>query len=313
MSTLPLVSIVIVSWNAKDYLAECLGSLGDNIYAGPNEIIVVDNASTDGSAAMVQQRFPHVTLISNDTNLGFAKANNIGLRRCRGAFVALVNSDVKVLPDCITTLVTFCLERLDAGLVGPYITGSDGRHQVSCRGAPSLWNMLCRALALDVLFAGQRWFSGYLLGDRDHCTLGSVDILSGCFWLARRRALDQVGLLDESFFIYGEDMDWCKRFRDAGWDVVFVPHAYAIHYGGASSANAPIRFFVEKQKADVQYWRKHHALGAVAGYYFIALLYHCLRILGYGLRACAAGPADAQARYKVRRSVAAMRWFMTGR
>lgn len=308
----PMVSVVIVSWNARDYLAECLESLKGDVYEGLIETIVVDNASTDDSVEMVRQQFPDVKLICNAENLGFSKANNIGIRQCVGEYIALVNSDVHVLKDCITNLVAYCQNQPATGLVGPFIIGSDGKQQRSCRGAPSLWNMLCRALSLDVVFPHSRWFNGYFLGHWDHRTTASVDILSGCFWLAPRRALDDVGLLDESFFIYGEDMDWCKRFRDAGWDVVFVPQAKAIHYGGASSANSPIRFFVEKQKADIQYWRKHHSRIAVAVYYAISLLHHGLRIAGYSLKACVARGKEQMAWYKVRRSIACVRWFITG-
>jgi GT2 family glycosyltransferase len=313
MSTFPLVSVVIVSWNARRYLAECLSSLKDGVYAGPLDIVVVDNASTDGSAEMVRARFPEVALVCNPDNLGFAKANNIGIRRCRGEYVALVNSDVHVHPNCITTLVAHCETERTVGLTGPFIIGGDGKQQVSCRGAPSVWNMFCRALALDVLFGGARWFSGYLAGHRQQLEPEAVDILSGCFWLARRRALDEVGLLDEAFFIYGEDMDWCKRFRDSGWGVVFVPTARAVHYGGASSANSPIRFFVEKQKADFQYWRKHHSLLAVGCYYAIAFMHHGLRIVGHAVVACVSRRNEGVAWYKVRRSAACLRWMLVGR
>lgn len=150
------------------------------------------------------------------------------------------------------------------------------------------------------------------MGYWDHRTTRPVDILSGCFWLTRRPALDQVGLLDELFFIYGEDMDWCKRFRDVGWSVDFVPGAEAIHYGGASSANSPVRFFVEKQKADLQYWRKHHSQLAVRVYCAISLVHHSLRIVEYSLLACVVRREKQIAWYKVRRSVACVRAFLTG-
>ena len=123
MSPLPTVSIVIVSWNAQAYLRECLESLKDGVYAGPMETIVVDNASADGSAEMVRQQFPYVKLICNAQNLGFAKANNIGIRHCTGEYVALINSDVHALHDCITTLVIYCQNQPTAGLVGPFIIG----------------------------------------------------------------------------------------------------------------------------------------------------------------------------------------------
>lgn len=310
ISIFPMVSIVIVSWNARNYLAECLESLKGDVYAGPMETIVVENASTDGSAEMVRARFPNVKIICNAENLGFAKANNIGIRLCKGNYIALINSDIHVLANCITNLVAYCEAHPAAGLVGPFITGGDGKQQLTCRAAPSLWNMFCCALALDAIFPRSRWFNGYYLGHWDRRTTAAVDILGGCFLLARRRALDEVGLLDERFFIYGEDMDWCKQFRDAGWDVVFVPQARAIHYGGASSANSPIRFFVEKQKADAQYWQKHHSRLAVACYYAISFVHQGLRIVGHSVRACVV-PRDGQTSWcKVRRSVACIRWLL---
>ncbi len=307
----PTISIVIVSWNAKSFLAECLESLQGPVYDGPMETIVVDNGSSDGSAEMVRARFSDVKLICNESNLGFAKANNIGIRRCQGEFVALINSDVHVLPGCLSSLVSYCEAYPRAGLVGPYIKGGDGAQQISCRAAPTVWNMFCRALALDAVFDRSRLFNGYFLGHWDHSTVGPVDILSGCFWLARRAALDEVGLLDEAFFFYGEDMDWCKRFRDTGWGVDFVPQARAIHYGGASSANSPIRFYIERQKADLQYWRKHHSSLSVLAYYAICVLNHALRVIGYSAKARVAGRDKETSRYKVRRSAACLRWLFT--
>jgi GT2 family glycosyltransferase len=314
MRNRPLVSVVIVSWNAKRLLAECLESLRVGVYDGPIEIVVVDNASSDDSAEMVRAGFPEVTLICNDANLGFARANNLGIALCKGDYIALVNSDVHVLRECITRLVSYCEQHPQAGLVGPFIIGGDGKQQVSCRGEPTLWNMLCRALALDGVFRHSGWFNGYYLGGWDHQSTASVDILSGCFWLARRRALEEVGLLDETFFIYGEDMDWCKRFNAAQWGVVFVPEARAIHYGGGSSANAPVRFFVEKQKADTQYWRKHHSWLGVRSYVAIALLHHGLRVTGYWFKGWYGRLLKhdiTSACDKVERSAACVRWLLS--
>lgn len=307
----PSISIVIVSWNARSFLAECLESLRGAVYDGAMDVIVVDNASSDGSVEMVRSCFPAVNLICNEANLGFAKANNIGIRVATGEYIALVNSDVHVLPGCLSNLVGYCETHPLAGLVGPYVEGGDGLQQLSCRAAPTLWNMFCRSVAIDAVFPHSKLFNGYFLGHRDPTAAGPVDILSGCFWLARRAALDEVGLLDEAFFIYGEDMDWCKRFRDAGWGVDFVPSARAIHYGGASSANAPIRFYVERQKADLQYWRKHHSSPAVLVYYGLSILNHLIRVVGYSLKAGISRSDKETARYKVRRSVACLRWLVT--
>ncbi len=306
------VSAVIVSWNAKSYLAECLNSLSADAYSGSLETIVVDNGSIDGSVEMVREEFPGVRVICNGENLGFAKANNIGIRQAKGEYVALVNSDVRVLPGCITRLVAYCEANPRAGLVGPFIFGADGKQQLSCRAAPTLWNMFCRALAVDTMFPRSGLFNGYYLGHLDHSVTTDVDILSGCFWLARRDCLEEVGLLDESFFIYGEDMDWCKRFRDADWRVVFVAEAKAIHYGGASSGNSPVRFFVEKQKADLRYWKKHHSFFAVRAYITICVLHHGIRVLGYRFAGLLKRGDAATCRYKAERSSACLRWFALG-
>lgn len=305
-----IVSIVIVSWNAKKYLLECLESLSQAVCSYPMEVIVVDNASDDGSPELVDSGFPQVRLIRNSENLGFAKANNIGIAESHGNYVALVNSDVHVLPGCITRLVEYLETHANVGMVGPRIQGGTGELQRSCRGFPSVWNMLCRALMLDAAFSRIRWCNGYLMRYWHHDDCRSVDILSGCFWLVRRRALNEVGLLDEGFFMYGEDMDWCKRFRKAGWRVVFNPDAEAIHYGGGSSANAPIRFFVEKQRADLRYWQKHHGNLAVGAYLLTSLMHHMLRCLGNaGALILRIGDGDSR-RYKIRRSAACLRWIV---
>lgn len=308
MSPPPPVSVVIVSWNAHDYLAQCLASL-KYAYSGPLDTVVVDNGSTDGSPTLVMERFPEVKLIRNKRNLGFAKASNIGISNTSGEYVALINSDVKVIPGCITTLLTFLRSQHRVGLVGPLIVDGNGIPQRSYRDAPDLLNALGRAFALDTAFAHTvRLLSGHF-GRCKTVVARRVDVLSGCFWLTERRILQQVGLLDERFFIYGEDMDWCKRFRDRGWGVVFVPEARAIHYGGASSANSPIRFFIEKQKADIQYWHKHHSSSAVACYFGISLVHHVLRVSGYALNALVAYPS-ASARHKIKRSAACLRWMI---
>ena len=306
-----MVSVVIVSWNAKKYLAQCLGSLTRGVSPLSMEILVVDNASTDGSPDYVEENYPQVRLIQNQSNLGFAKANNLGIRMCRGKYLCLINSDVEVLDDCVATLVAHCEANPDVGMVGPRIIGGDGIFQHSCRGFPSLWNMFCRALALDVFFPRVRLFGGYLLHFRDQDAAGPSPILSGCFWLLRRKALARVGLLDEDFFMYGEDMDWCRRFWSGGWRLEFVPRASAIHYGGASSANAPVRFFIEKQRADLHYWKKHHGWLAQQCYFAIACLHHGLRASRYLVAPGRQDDGAAEAVFKRNRSVQCLKWMLS--
>ena len=228
------VSVIIVSWNARGFLRQCLDSLRCEKGNEAGELIVVDNGSTDGSAEMVQQEFPHAKLIRSGANLGFAKANNLGIKASTKRYLALVNSDVTVCGGCMERLVKYMDEHLEAGMMGPRIVGADGKWQRTCVGYPTLWTNLCRALALDVVAPGSRLFGGYLNRYAEAHEPTPVQVIYGCFWFIRRKALDQVGLLDERFFMYGEDIDWSKRFNDKGWGVVYVPEAEAVHYGGAS-------------------------------------------------------------------------------
>jgi len=307
------VSVIIVSWNAREYLRQCLASLSSEACRHPMEIIVVDNASSDGSVECVKKQYPHVRLIQNMANLGFARANNLGISASTGRYLCFVNSDVKVLKDCISRLVDYCEGHSEVGMAGPRVIGGDGKLQRSCRGFPSLWNMFCRALALDTFFPKSRMFTGYSLSHWPHDALRPVDVLSGCFWFVRREALARVGLLDESFFMYGEDLDWCKRFWSNGWKVMYVPSAEAIHYGGASSSNAPLRFFIERQRADLQYWRKHHSRPAVACFFLISCLHLMLRAFGYTLALGFNRQQRQTYRHKMGRSIACLKWMFTGR
>jgi GT2 family glycosyltransferase len=304
------VSVIIVSWNAREHLRQCLASLTTEACRYPMEIVVVDNASSDGSADEVATCYPEVRLIRNTENLGFAKANNIGVSVSTGRYLCFVNSDVKVLPHCISRLIDFCEANSTVGMVGPRIIGGDGKLQRSCRGFPSVWNMFCRALALDTLFPRNKAFNGYKLYHWSQESLRPVDILTGCFWLVRREALTRVGLLDEEFFMYGEDMDWCKRFWAQEWEVIFVPSAEAIHYGGASSSNSPVRFYVEMHRADLQYWKKHHSRFSVVSYFVILCLQELLHAAGYYVAGLIKTGAREVYQFKMRRSVTCLKWLV---
>jgi GT2 family glycosyltransferase len=265
------LSFIIVNWNAKEYLLQCLDSLACEAGRHRAEIIVVDNGSCDGSPEAVASEFPQARLLRNHANLGFAKANNIGMEQSAGDFLFLVNSDVKVLPGCIDRMVGYMARNPAVGMLGPMILNPNLTWQPSCRKFPSLGNMLGRAFGLDNVFPR---ISRYPPG-RIRC----VEVLSGCFLMLRKEALPRVGLLDESFFMYAEDIDWCKRFWQAGWEVVYYPAARAIHYGGASSARAPVRFYLEMLHANLLFWKKHHSPLAQIGFRCLSLLYHALRIL----------------------------------
>jgi GT2 family glycosyltransferase len=252
------VSVIVVSWNAKAYLEECLQSLIEPPPSRSMEIIVVDNASIDGSPEMVEARFPQVKLIRSGENLGFARANNLAIRESSGKYISLVNSDAKVLPGCLDRLADYLDENPRAGNVGPRVLNPDLTMQSTCRRFPGIWNNFCTATGLATAFRSNRFFSGEHMFFFPHDRVMEVDVLVGCFWMLRREVVNQVGLLDESFFMYGEDVDWCRRCWNGGWKVVFVPTGLAIHHRGGSSASQPVRLAVTQQASIIHYWQKHH-------------------------------------------------------
>jgi GT2 family glycosyltransferase len=303
-------SIVTVTWNGKALVDECIGSLCRQLYDIPAEIIVVDNASTDGTADLIHESFPEIRLIRNEQNLGFARANNQGIRLTRGRYICLINSDVNAPAGCLKKMVTYMDENPAIGVLGPKMLGPNGEVGQSVMRFPSLWNSLLRAFALDSLFKGSRAMGGQLMGDFRYDTVTDVDVLTGWFWVVRREALEKVGLLDEDFFMYGEDIDWCKRFRHASWRVVFYPEAEALHYGGASSAKAPSRFYVELLRARMQYCRKHYSLPMCVGFGLAAWIHHLVRIIGYGALYLLKPSGRLHTSSKIKRSVACVRWLM---
>jgi GT2 family glycosyltransferase len=304
------VSVIIVSWNAKAHLVGCLRSLLEDHSSYSQEIIVIDNASTDGSPETVGKEFPQVKLIRNKENLGFAKANNIGIRTSTGRYVCLINSDVIVLEGCVVKMMEFMDKNSSAGLSGPRTLNPDRSLQHSCFRFPSIRNNLCHALGLNKLFPRSPFFSEPIMKYWPHNCERRVDALNGCFWMVRREALDKVGLLDEGFFFYGEDIDWCKRFHNVGWDVMFYPGAEAIHFGGASSKNAPIRFYLEMQKADLQYWRKHNGRSGQIIYWMIILLRHLVRLPFYILLYIVRPSARRNAIFKLKRALICICWLL---
>lgn len=271
------ISIIIVNWNTQEYLRTCLESIQTTVRGLHVQIIVVDNASSDDSVKMVKQNFPRVLLLPQQDNLGFAAGNNEGIRSATGRYLFFINSDVKVLDECIQRLYALLESQPQIGLAGPQILTRDGATQRSCMSRPTLWNTFCRTAYLDKLLHNWPFFSSLLLGYWNHDTQRQVEVINGCFWAARREAIDMVGPLDERFFMYGEDVDWCTRFAQAGWEILFHPQAQAIHYGGASSAKAPQRFYVQLYRAKLQYWQKHHGRLSVKAYRALLLLHHALR------------------------------------
>lgn len=303
------VSILIVSWNTRDYLKACLESIRQSKPDCVGEIIVVDNASADGSPEMVEQHYPEATLIRAGSNLGFAKGNNLAMKHAHGSFFALVNSDALVHPGCLETLTRHLEQHPDVGLVGPRVNGGDGLLQRSCRHLPGIWNTFCRALALDRAFGARGIFSGYEVPPALHESLHEAEVLSGCFCVARRMAVEQVGGLDEQFFFYGEDIDWCRRFKNSGWKLVFIPQATATHFGGGSTSKAPLRYSIEILRATLKYWRKHHGVAGQVVCQGLLVLHHGIRLIARSIKRVVGLGGSSESRYKLSEDVACLRWL----
>ena len=307
------ISIIVVSWNGCALLRKCLNSIREAGGALVGEVIVIDNASSDGSAEMVAVEFPEVTLVRSAQNLGFARANNLGLKQASGSWLALINSDVVVHPDCFDRLVRYLEEHDKVGLVGPKVFGRDGQQQSTCRRFPTIWTTLCRSLALDCVFPNSSIVSGCEIDHWSPDTQSEVEVLSGCFLLARRSTVENVGGLDERFFFYAEDVDWCKRIREAGWQIAYVPEASATHYGGGSSANAPLRYSIELLRANLTYWKKHHGRLGQALYYLLSVLHHVVRLILRGFKGLCRNDSATENTYKCKRSFICLRWLLTGK
>lgn len=304
------LTIVIVSWNSKGFLLDCLRSLAaqEEFISGSYHIVVVDNASDDGTAEAVYAFDPTITVIRNTTNIGFAAGNNLGISSTDSQYIALINPDVIVSANCVALLCRYLNEHPNVGLIGPKVFNPDGTIQHSYWAMPTLKDRLRRAFGMRSReFAGVPSRNG-ACPDR----VKPVGVLSGCFWMVRRSALNDVGLLDEDFFMYAEDTDWCKRFWKAQWKVVYVPEATAIHYGGGSSAKVPVRSYIEMHRANLQYWRKHHGSLGQVSVRAIMLLHQVLRIVGGGLLFFTFRSKRESIRPIIRRSVACL-YYLCGR
>jgi hypothetical protein len=232
----PDLSVVILSYNVRPYLALALRTAIQAAQSLAAEFIVVDNASADGSADMVATEFPEVSLVRSDRNLGFSGGNNLGLRVARGRYVLLLNPDVVVHPQSLVVLVAYLDEHDDVGAAGGRIINRDGTtDRSSRRGFPSPSAAFYRMVGLSYIFPRSQRFGRYNISvgrDDEQC---NVEALSGCFIAVRRAVIERVGGLDESFFMYGEDLDWCYRIRSAGWKIAYVPNAEIIHFRGEST------------------------------------------------------------------------------
>jgi GT2 family glycosyltransferase len=262
----PDVSIVIVTWNTRAMLEECLLSLcastlsiegitGPGILPPPGvsaEVWVVDNASSDGTAGMVRERFPWVRLVENPENLGFARGNNLALAESSGRYAVLLNSDTQVEADAITVLIDFLDATPQSGAAGPMLLNSDGTLQTSCTPMLTPGREFWRLSFLDLLLPR----SVYVMANWSPTLPRPVEVIKGACLAVRKQALDEVGVLDDSYFMYTEEVDLCYRLASAGWTLWWVPASRVIHHGEASSRQARAEMYLQLYRSKLQFFRK---------------------------------------------------------
>ncbi|MCX2727879.1 glycosyltransferase family 2 protein [Thermomicrobium sp. 4228-Ro] len=263
------VWVVIVNYNTAHLLERCLTALRASTLDRPCTVFVVDNGSHDGSVALVRERFPEAVLLETGANVGFARANNVALRRVlalvpdrarRAHAVLLLNSDCFVEPETIQRLVTVLEREPDVAIVGPKLVLPDGRLDLACRRSfPTPGTALWKLTGLARLFPRSRWFARYNLTYRDPDEPLEVDAVSGACMLVRLQAVVEAGLLDEAFFMYGEDLDWAYRIKQRGWRVRYEPSARAVHVKGGSWGRRDPRILWEFYRAMALFYRRHYA------------------------------------------------------
>jgi GT2 family glycosyltransferase len=286
------LSIVIVNWNTRELTAQCLDSLRDELAAlgGQAEVVLVDNASTDGSLTHLRDRLPSLHLIPNPHNAGFAAANNQGIRRSTGRLILLLNSDTIVHPGALRALLDFMSAHPQAAAAGARLLNPDGSLQPSCFPAPTLGREFWRLFHLDRL----RPRSVYNMADWRTDQPREVDNILGACMLLRREIVEQVGGMEEGYFMYSEETDWCLRIRRAGGRVYWVPQAQITHLGGQSTRQAETQMFLALYRSKIMYFRKHHSRLHALAFKLLLLLACAARLLAAPLALLQPPPARAQ-------------------
>ncbi len=283
------LSVVIVNWNVRELLRRCLRSVlaSQRLSGLAAEVIVVDNASSNGSTEMVKEEFPQVRLIANEENLGFTRANNQGIVASEGRYILLLNPDTEVLGDALGAMVEYMDAHPDVGALGPMLLNPDGSVQSSRRRFPTLATAFLESTVFQwELSRDNRVLRRYYVFDRPDDEVQEVDWVTGACILMRREAIEEVGPLDEGFFMYSEELDWCRRAKERGWKVIYLPEAKVVHYGGKSSEQVVPFRHIQFQRSKIIYFRKHYGLWPAAllhvfllGMYFYELVMEALKWL----------------------------------
>jgi GT2 family glycosyltransferase len=254
----PNASVIIVSYNSREDVLACLASLRESMNASSIEVIVVDNGSTDDSPAQIASHFPSVKLMAQRENLGFARACNLGILHSSGRHIMLLNPDTEVRGNAIETLGNLLDAHPSWGIVGTQMVDQHDQFYSAARRLPTVWRLLCETLGLNRLFPRSSLFNSYLYGDRDREGLEQVEQIEGSALMISERARAAVGNLDERFFIFFEEVDWCKRVADAGFEIRVAREARVMHRRSTTMS----KFFIFSRQARAQsamkYFLKHH-------------------------------------------------------
>ncbi|MFZ6028804.1 MAG: glycosyltransferase family 2 protein [Chloroflexota bacterium] len=269
-----LLSIIIVNWNTRALLAECLQSLADTLPGVAHDIWVVDNASGDDSLAMLARDFPAVQVIANRENVGFGRANNQAMARSRGRFMLLFNSDAVATPGSIDALLQLAQSQERAGMVGAHLRNTDGSFQASYTPFPTLWQEFLILSGLGRALYGRHYPSR---GPAEERGPQAVDYVEGACMLVRRETFEQVGGFDENFFMYAEEVDWCCSMKEAGWQVWYHPEARIIHHGSGSSNERRTKREGDLYQSRVRFFRKHYGNTPAAALKVLIYLFTALK------------------------------------
>ncbi len=273
------VSVIIVSWNVRGPLGDCLRALYETSSDWLREVVVVDNASDDGSADMVDANFPSVTVIRLPSNMGFPTANNIGLRRASGDWALLLNPDTRVQVGCIDRCLSAATGRSEVGVVGCKLLYPDGTLQYECAAnLPSIGDCIIETFYLHVLFPRSRVFGRALMGSWNHESDRLVPRISGAFMLIHRRVFEKVGELDNGFFMYYEDIDYCARVAEAGWKILYVASAVTVHLSGQSRRQSQLKFDDLAPQVRHTFFLRHRGVVAAIVFRTLYLFQTLLRI-----------------------------------
>jgi len=272
------VSIIIVAWNVRQLLYDCLKSVYDQTKGIDFEVIYVDNASEDGSVEMVEKEFGEVRIIKNSRNEGFIRANNQAIEVAKGRYVLLLNSDTVVLGNAIAKTVKFADAHPEAAVVGCKVLSPDKTLQRNCFMYPSILNMFLSATYLYKIFPKSRFFGREQMTWWDFKEVREVETVCGCFSLVRKEAIKQVGLMDESYFVYGDDPDWCYRFKKNGWKIMFTPETQIIHFGGQTTGQMRREFRLQLEGSKLIFMKLHRSWAAFPLACILVALFFFLRI-----------------------------------